>query len=131
MIWFVFFTPLAFAQPSGDPNDTFCFDLPDTQEVARCLQDRQFLRQLIEVQNQRIANLEKENDLLKREIELKDKIIEIDQREIKSTRAALDDMKEVTDRALRLAETGKPRSNWEIYGLLGIAMFVVGVLVGI
>jgi len=28
--------------------------------------------------------------------------------------------KERTDRALKLAEVGKPKSNWELQGLLGL-----------
>ncbi len=37
-----------------EPGDTYCFELSDTQEVARCLQDRTILRQLIEVKEQQI-----------------------------------------------------------------------------
>ncbi len=38
--------------------------------------------------------------------------------------------KELTDRALKLAEVGKPKSNWELQGLLGLAAFVLWFLVG-
>ena len=38
--------------------------------------------------------------------------------------------KELTDRALKLAEAGKSKSNWELQGLLGLAAFVLGVLAG-
>jgi hypothetical protein len=38
--------------------------------------------------------------------------------------------KELTDRALKLAEAGKPKSNWELQGILGVADFVLGFLVG-
>ena len=38
--------------------------------------------------------------------------------------------KELTDRALKLAEAGKSKSNWELQGLLGLAAFVLGLLVG-
>ena len=37
--------------------------------------------------------------------------------------------KELTDRALKLAEVGKLKSNWELQGLLGLAAFVAGFLV--
>jgi lipid-A-disaccharide synthase-like uncharacterized protein len=38
--------------------------------------------------------------------------------------------KELTDRALKLAEVGKPKSNWELQGVLGLAVFSFGFLVG-
>ena len=36
--------------------------------------------------------------------------------------------KELADRALRLAEVRKPKSNWELQGLLGLAAFAFGFL---
>ena len=39
-------------------------------------------------------------------------------------RIAFEKEKELTDRALNLAEAGKPKSNWELQGLLGMAAFV-------
>jgi hypothetical protein len=38
--------------------------------------------------------------------------------------------KELTDRALKLAEVGKPKSNWELQGILGLTAFVLGFLTG-
>ena len=32
--------------------------------------------------------------------------------------------------ALKLAEVGKPKSNWELQGILGVAAFVLGFLAG-
>ncbi len=46
------------------------------------------------------------------------------------SRTAFDKEKELTDRALKLAEIGKPKSNWELQGLFGLAAFVLGLLVG-
>ena len=45
-------------------------------------------------------------------------------------RTAFEKEKELTDRALKLAEVGKPKSNWELQGVLGLAAFVVGFLAG-
>ena len=39
-------------------------------------------------------------------------------------RVAFEKEKELTDRALKLAEVGKPKSNWELQGVLGLAAFV-------
>jgi hypothetical protein len=38
--------------------------------------------------------------------------------------------KRTHDRALKLAEIGKPKANWELQGLLGLAAFVGGFLAG-
>ncbi len=50
--------------------------------------------------------------------------------EIAALNRNFDQMKEVSDRALKFAEFTKPRSNWELHGLLGVAAFALGVLVG-
>jgi len=88
------------------------------------MQDRTILQQLNKINQQRISNLEKENALLKQEGELKDRIIEIDQKEIAATNRALDQMKEVTDRALKLADSGKP-SIWETYGPIAVIAILI------
>jgi len=36
------------------------------------------------------------------------------------SRTAFEKEKELTDRALKLAEIGKPKSNWELQGITGI-----------
>ena len=80
--------------------------------------------------SQRISNLEKENDLLKQQAAIKEKLKELAKREDEVYRVAFEKEKELTDRALKLAEVGKPKSNWELQGLLGLAVFVVGFLAG-
>jgi len=80
------------------------------------------------LKDQRIANLEKELDLAKQEIVLKDKIIEVKDMEILATRRALTDMTQVADRSLKLAETSKPKSNWEVLGALGLVAIIVTVI---
>jgi len=44
-------------------------------------------------------------------------------REAEVYRTAFEKEKELTDRALRLTEVGKPKSNWELQGILGLAVF--------
>jgi hypothetical protein len=46
------------------------------------------------------------------------------------SRTAFEKEKELTDRALKLAEVGKPKSNWELQGLLGLAAVLLGFLAG-
>jgi hypothetical protein len=66
----------------------------------------------------------------KRESELKDRMIEIKDMEIAAPKRAFEDMKEVSDRALKLAETSKKSSlgNWELTGIIGLAALIAGAL---
>jgi hypothetical protein len=52
---------------------------------------------------------EKENDLPKQENTIQEKLTELAKRE---------------------AEVGKPKSNWELQGVIGLAVFVLGFLAG-
>ena len=122
---------LVLAQPTESSDDYICQSISDTQELVRRLTDYDLLREMDQVKDQRIQNLEKEIDLLKRETELKDRIIGIKDMEIQAQKRAFEDMKEVADRAIKLAETSKPKSNWEIFGIIGVAAFVIGLAVGL
>jgi len=79
---------------------------------------------------QRVSNLEKENDLLKQQNAIHEKLTELAKREAEVYRIAFEKEKELTDHALKLAEVGKPKSNWELQGLLGATAFVIGLLMG-
>ena len=74
--------------------------------------------------------MEKKNDLLKQQNVIQEKLTELAKRETEVYRVAFEKEKDLTDRALKLAEVGKPKSNWEFQGILGLAAFVVGFLVG-
>jgi hypothetical protein len=45
-------------------------------------------------------------------------------------RVAFEKEKELTDRALKLAEVGKPKSNWELQAILRRAAFALGFFTG-
>jgi len=62
---------------------------------------------------------EKENDLLKQRNAIPEKLTELAKREAEVYRVAFEKERELTDRALKLAEVGKPKSNWEIQRILG------------
>lgn len=129
MLWLIFFASLALSQPSLtslDIGPRIKFDIPDAMEVAKCFQERQIFKDLDISTQKTIANLEKENDLLRQEIALKDRIHDIDQREIESKDRAVKAMSEVADRAIKLAEVKKPSSMIETWGpLAAIAIIVV------
>jgi DNA-directed RNA polymerase specialized sigma subunit len=86
--------------------------------------------QQIALLEQRLSNLERENDLLKQQNAIQKKLTELAKREAEVYRVAFEKEKELTDRALKLAEAGKPKSNWELQGLLGLAVFFLGFLAG-
>ncbi len=123
----------AFAQSSAIIE----IDLTDLKEMDRRLRENEILKRLTDEQVKTIAEIEKslalaqkEIDLEGRENEINKRIIQVKDMEIASLNHNFDQMKEVSDRALKLAEVGKPKSNWELQGLLGAAAFALGVLVG-
>lgn len=111
-------------------QEEICGSIPNIQEIVRRLTDYNLLKDLDEVKDQRIANLEKENELLKREVELNNRIIAIKDMEIAAQKRAFEDMKEVTDRALKLAETKKSSNIWYIIGGI-LAAFCIGLAIGL
>jgi len=75
------------------------------------------------VNKQQIANVEQQ-------LEIQKKLTEIAEKRAEVEHIAYERQKELTDRALKLAEVGKPKSNWELQGILGAAVFVLGFLAG-
>jgi hypothetical protein len=67
---------------------------------------------------------------LKQENVIQEKLTDLAKREAEVYRIAFEKEKELTDRALKLTEIGKPKSNWELQGVLGLAAFVLGYLAG-
>lgn len=85
------------------------------------------------LKDQRIANLEKELELARQEIGIKDKIIAVKDMEIAAQQRAITDLKDISDRAIKLAETSKPKAigNWELLGIIGVVAFVAGLAIGL
>ncbi len=107
-----------------------CFPGSDAQRLLRIDEEAPLKDQKIALLEQRVSNLEKENDLLKQQNVIQEKLTELAKRETEVYRTAFEKEKELTDRALKLAEIGKPKSNWELQGLLGVAAFAIGLLMG-
>ena len=107
-----------------------CFPGNDAQRLLRIDEEAPLKDQKIALLEQRVSNLEKENDLLKQQNAIQEKLAELAKKEVEVYRVAFEKEKELTDRALKLAEVGKPKSNWELQGILGLAAFVLGVLAG-
>ena len=108
------------------------------REIDRRLQELDLFRLKSKEQAVTIVELEKSlliekkiNDLNERELYLQKKIIEVKDMEIAGLNRNFDQMKEVADRAIKLAETVKPKSNWTLWGLVGVIAFVAGLAVGL
>lgn len=126
------YTNLALSQ-----SDEKHISIDDLKEVHKVFQDREILKELNASKDKTIAELEKalalerkSNELNAREIELQNRIIAIKDMEIGATRRALKDMETVAEKSLKLAETSKPKSNWQLMGLIGAVVFVAGMVIG-
>lgn len=113
-------------------------ELQDLREIDHRLQELDLLRLKSKEQEKTIGELEKSltiekrtNELNERELYLQKKIIEVKDMEIQALNRNFDQMKEVADRAIKLAETVKPKSNWQLLGLIGVIAFVAGLAVGL
>ena len=112
--------------------------LRDLQEVDRCFQERDLLREIDQEKDKTIAELkkslglvQKDLDLERKENDLNERIIKVQEREIAGINRNFEQMKEVADRAIKLAETSKPKSTWETLGIIGVLAFVIGLAVGL
>ena len=112
-------------------------DLKDLQEVDRCFQQREVLQQLEAEKDKTISELgnslsisQKQLDLEKRENEINQKIIAVKDMEIQATKNAFDQMKDVSDRALKLADTSSNSSfkMWYLIPIAGIIGYLIAVL---
>ena len=111
--------------------------LRDLQEVDRCFQERDLLREIDQEKDKTIAELkkslglvQKDLDLERKENDLNERIIKVQEREIAAERRATEAMTAVADRAIKLAETSKPKTNWGLIGTVLIAVFTLGLVVG-
>lgn len=109
----------------------------DLKEIDLRLQEHEILKGLNTEKDKTISELEKalalaqkELELERRENEINQKMLEVKDKEIAALNRNFDQMKEIADRALKLAETSKPQSNWQLYGILGLAAFALGMAVG-
>lgn len=110
----------------------------DLKQWDKESQEYPMLKQLITEQANTIGELRnsldiksKELELEKRENDLNKRIIELKDKEIAVLNDANDKLKDVTDRALKLAEVSKPKSNW-MYAVVGVvAAFLIGLGIGL
>jgi len=122
---------MSLPKPSRSQDSTlFCFPKDEAQRLYRDTSENPLLKEKIavleeaeRVNKQQIANVEQQ-------IEIQKKLTEIAEKRAEVEHIAYERQKELTDRAIKLVEVGKPKSNWELQGVLGLAVFVLGVLAG-
>jgi len=113
--------------------------LEDLKKLDEIIQKYPILQDLVKSQAKTIDELKdslatekKTNELNQREIYLLNKQHELDQKEIAIERQTSDRLKEVTDRAIKLAEVSKPSAfgNWQLQGLFAVAAYAFGWMTG-
>jgi ssRNA-specific RNase YbeY (16S rRNA maturation enzyme) len=77
-----------------------------------------------------LANKAELLELEKRENEVNMKMMAIKDMEIAAINRNFNQLKDVTDRAMKLAEISKPSSNWQLMGVIGLAAVLAGYLLG-
>ena len=131
------FGNLALAESEGGVEIPVDIEIKTFKEIDRRLQDYEVLKEMEKAKDQRIENLEKENLLLQKELELEKRENEINKRiqdvmkqEIEAKDRSFQDMKEIADRAIKLAEGSKKGSgNWQYLGLAVIVAEVVRIVI--
>ena len=73
----------------------------------------------------KVKNLEKEKELMQRELDLKDKLIEIEQHQANVYKEAFEKEKELTDRALKLADQAEKKNKWQTIGIIGSIVAII------
>jgi hypothetical protein len=107
-----------------------CFSGSHAQRLLRIYEEAPLKDQKIALLEQRVTKLEKESDLLKQQKAIQERLTELAKREAEVYRTTFEKEKEFTDQALKLAEIRKPKSNWELQGLLGLGAFALGLFIG-
>lgn len=126
------------AYADDDPDILVELKLRDLKEIDRQTQEYPILKNLVQEQQNKINELNKaldgerkSNELSQKEIELMKQKEEVYLMRIAAQEKAFADMKDVADRAIKLAETGqKSDSIWRTIGMIlgGIAL---GIAVGV
>ena len=125
------FTNLATAQSIGEPSDEICRSIPDAQaqthRLKECDLDRRelgLLKEQLQNKNDKIASLEDKLRLKTEEGAIKDEMMKVKDQMIASQKEIMVEYKEMTDRAIKLAES-KKSNIWETWGPMAIIAIVV------
>jgi len=112
-------------------------ELQDLRKIDQCLQEWPILQDLVRKQDETNKKLEdslatekKLREIAERELALEQKISGIKDMENAMLRKGIEDLGKISDRAIKLVEISKPQSNWKVYGIAGLALFLAGILIG-
>ena len=64
---------------------------------------------------------------MQQELDLKDKLMQVEQQRTSVYKEAFEKEKELTDRALKLVEASK-KGNWELVGVVGLVAVIITVI---
>ncbi len=116
-------------QSDVSESDLVCLDAEQSRKALRCFKELELKDQKILLLEQKIVNLQKEKELSERELDIQKRFTEIAERKAEVEHTAYLRQIEVTEQYKKLVEVGKPSSNFQLMGLLGIAAFALGLLV--
>jgi septal ring factor EnvC (AmiA/AmiB activator) len=109
-------------------------DFSDLQAIDRCFQEREILQSTSNEQAQQIADLKTQLTATKEALNAEtqnlvatEKMNEVLKREIEATTNNFNQMKDVADRAIKLAESKKsnPLEQWGIFAGIGIIVLAI------
>lgn len=107
----------------GVPGDEVCHSLADDQKLYQAYLENPILRQQVELYKQKL-------ELKDQESGIKDQMIALEQKRGDIYKQAFESGKELTDRALKLAEVSK-KSSFDILGIIGVVAIVAAAVVSI
>lgn len=112
-------------------------NLPDLRKWDEESQKYPLLEELAKEQSNTITALKSDLAIVRellaleeKKNDLNEKVIGLKNQEIAATNKAFVEMKDVTDRAIKLSEISKPKSNWEIQGILYAVALAAGYFLG-
>ncbi len=111
-------------------QEEICVNPGDAQKALRCLMEAQIKDEKIRALEQALELAKREKALADQELEMQKKLTSLAERERDLYKVAFEKEKDITDRALKLAEVSKPGSDWKLQGLLAVAAILLGVVIG-
>lgn len=111
------------------------------RELVKRLKEYEILKQVSEEQKKLISELERsldfekqKNVLCEREVEVQKMILDLKEKEIEFYKRMIKELQELNERAIKLAEVSnksqsQQKSNWQWFGVFGVVMMLIGALI--
>lgn len=118
---------MASAQPA---LEEICLDPVDARKALRCLMEAGIKDEKISLLEREVEVLRREKEIANQEAEYQKRLVDLAQRETAVYKLAYEREKDLTERALKLAEVGRPKSDWQLQGALALGAILLGVIIG-